>query len=127
MPALLLDLVVSIFSLSVSASTESQKVKRGDYIAMDRGKLDYLNRIEKLNCLYCGYFNGLIAYVQEIAARTEQYWCPIKHATRLPIIHSRYHKFLDYGDFEDYREKVSAGRQDFDDIENGAISIESRT
>jgi hypothetical protein len=31
-----------------------------------------------VNCVYCGYFNGLIAYVQEIAARTEQFWLPHK-------------------------------------------------
>lgn len=127
LPALLMDLVVSVFQLVCFRIYGIPKVARRDYFTLDRGKLDYLNGIEKLNCVYCGYFNGLIAYVQEIAARTEQYWCPIKHASRLPIIHSRYHKFLDYGDFEDFREKVAALRQDFGDIENGAISIKRKT
>ena len=64
---------------------------------MDRRKLAYLNSIEKFNCVYCEYVNGLIAYVQEIAGRTEQYWCPIKHAMRVKSMHSRYRHFLDYG------------------------------
>jgi len=83
---------------------------------IDRHRLDYLNGIEKLNCVYCGYFNGLIAYIQEIAARTEQYWCPIKHANRIYTIHSRYHKFLEYGEYEDYQKKLAALRKDFVDV-----------
>lgn len=112
----LLDLVVSIFQFICFRIHGIPKVKRGGYIALDLGKLDYLNRIEKLNCRYCGRFNGLIAYVQEIAARTEKYWCPIKHATRLPLINSRYHKFLDYGDYQDFHKSVGALRKVFGDI-----------
>lgn len=66
------------------------KVKRDQYVIFDRQSLRYLNVIEKLNCTYCSYFNGLIVYVQEIAARTEQYWCPIKHARRIVAMRSRY-------------------------------------
>ena len=62
-----------------------------------------LNVIEKLNCLYCSYFNGLMGYISEIAARTEQYWCPIRHASRLKSIHSRYQNFVEYGDSGTYR------------------------
>ena len=28
---------------------------------------------KKLNCVYCGYANGVIGHAREIAARTEQY------------------------------------------------------
>lgn len=34
--------------------------------------------MEKVNCVYCSYFNGLMSYLREIAGRTEQYWCPIR-------------------------------------------------
>lgn len=50
---------------------------------MDLQKLVYLNGIEKFNCLSCGYGYGVISYTREIIARTEQYWCPIKHARRV--------------------------------------------
>jgi hypothetical protein len=83
---------------------------------IDRQSLSYLNPIEKLNCVYCGYFNGLIAYVQEIAARTEQYWCPIKHARKLNILHSRYYKFLEYGDCRDYQKRLAEIRRDFNKL-----------
>jgi hypothetical protein len=91
-------------------------VRRSDYIVIDRQSLRYLNPIEKINCVYCGYFTGLISYVQEIAARTEQYWCPIKHARKLGSIHSRYYKFVDYGDHLDYQKRLAELREDFSDI-----------
>ena len=80
--------------------------------------LAYLNIIEKINCIYCGYFNGLIAYVQEVAARTEQYWCPIKYARRVSYMHGRYHKFLEFGDGKGYKERLEQLRSDFTDLEN---------
>lgn len=75
-----------------------------------------LNIIEKINCAYCSYFNGIIAYIQEIAARTEQYWCPIKHARYISTLHSRYQQFLGYGDAKSYRQHKNEIRKQFDDI-----------
>jgi hypothetical protein len=92
------------------------KVRRRDYIVLDRHNLRYLNSIERLNCAYCGYVNGAIAYVQEIAGRTEQHWCPIKHAVRLKTMHSRYSRFLDYGDAEEYQQRIEKVRRDFEDL-----------
>ena len=85
-------------------------------MVIDRHSLSYLNPIEKLNCVYCGYFNGLIVYVQEIASRTEQFWCPIKHARKLSTFHKRYHKFLEYGDHLEYKSRLEDIRKDFSDI-----------
>ncbi|MBI3563590.1 MAG: hypothetical protein HY079_00170 [Elusimicrobia bacterium] len=79
------------------------KVERARYLQLDRGDLPYLNWIERANCDYCGYANGLIAYAREVAARTEQYFCPIKHSRRCTGAHSRYGLFVDFGDAEDYR------------------------
>ncbi|MHB8809084.1 MAG: hypothetical protein ACYC9M_03595 [Desulfobulbaceae bacterium] len=67
--------------------------------------------------MYCSYFNGLIAYVQEIAARTEQYWCPIKHARKTGIRHSRYQHFLEYGDAKAFKECIEKIRRDFEDLQ----------
>ena len=73
--------------------------------------------IEKINCAYCSYANGLLAYLQEIAGRTEQFWCPIKHAKRIKTLHSRYQKFFSYGDAQTYRSQVDKIRHDFKDLE----------
>ena len=64
------------------------------------------NLIEKLGCVYCSYANGLLAYVTEIAARTEQHFCPIKHARALLRPHAYYANFVPYGDPRAYRKLV---------------------
>ena len=115
-PALLMDVVVSFYHSVCFRVYGIPMVRRSDYIVIDRQSLQYLNAIEKLNCIYCGYFNGLIAWVQEVAARSEQYWCPIKHARRTSSIHSRYHKFVEYGDSDQYRRAFDEVRADFDDL-----------
>jgi hypothetical protein len=117
-PAVLLDAVVSIYHAVCFRAYGIPMVVRSDYIVIDRQSLGYLNVIEKLNCIYCSYFNGLIAYVQEVAARTEQYWCPVKHARNLQAIHSRYQHFIEYGDAQRYSENLEKVRRDFHDLEN---------
>ncbi|MBV5306366.1 MAG: hypothetical protein J0652_06710 [Desulfobulbaceae bacterium] len=116
-PALLLDALVSLFQAVCFPIYKIPKVKRSSYIVIDRHALSYLNGIEKINCIYCGYFNGLLAYIREIAGRTEQFWCPIKHARRTNDFHSRYSKFLEYGDAEGYRREINAVRHTFEDIQ----------
>lgn len=117
MPAGFLDLVISIYHGVCFPVYGIPKVNRGDYIIIDHHSLPYLNIIEKINCVYCSYFNGLIAYVQEIAARTEQYWCPIKHARKTGILHSRYQHFLEYGDAQAFKECIEKIRRDFEDLQ----------
>lgn len=117
LPALLLDGFMSAYQFICFPVYKIPKVKRRQFIIIDRQALSYLNAIEKVNCVYCAYFNGLIAYIQEIAARTEQYWCPIKHARRMSYTHSRYKYFFDYGDGEGYREKLEEVRRNFADLQ----------
>jgi hypothetical protein len=102
-PLVLLDLFVTIYQAICFPVYGIPKARRRDYLVFDRSHLAYLNMLEKLNCAYCSYANGLIAYVREIAGRTEQYWCPIKHARRVIGAHPRYALFEDYGDAEGYR------------------------
>lgn len=115
-PALLLDGMVSLYQMICFPIYGIPKVKRSDYVIVDRQYLAYLNLIEKINCVFCGYFGGLIAYVGEIAARTEQHWCPIKHARALKTIHERYQYFMDYGDAEAYCNSLETVRKKFQDI-----------
>ena len=116
-PAFFLDLVVMIFQFICFPVYRIPKVSRSDYIILDRHSLKYLNAIEKINCLYCGYFSGLIAFVQEVGARAEQHWCPIKHARKVGAIHSRYNKFLAYGDADSYKKEIERIKQDFADLD----------
>jgi len=102
-PLVLLDLFVAVYQAACFPVYGIPRVRRRDYLAFDRGQLAYLNGLEKLNCEYCAYANGLLAYVREVASRTEQYWCPIKHARRVLGVHPRYGSFVDYGDGDAYR------------------------
>ncbi len=102
-PLMLLDLFAALYQAACFPVYGIPRVRRSDYLAFDRGQLTYLNAIEKFNCEYCAYANGLIAYVREIASRTEEYWCPIKHARRVLGLHARYGSFVDYGDGDAYR------------------------
>jgi hypothetical protein len=91
-------------------------VRRSDYLAFDRHHLTYLNFLEKASCEYCAYVNGILGYLTEIAARTEQHWCPIKHAGCVKCAHSRYKKFIEYGDAEKYRKQIEVIRRSYQDI-----------
>jgi hypothetical protein len=102
-PLILLDVWVWTYQWICFPIYGIARVPRHGYFVMDRRRLAYLNAIEKVNCTFCSYANGLFAYVREVAARTEQYWCPIKHARPVAAPHQRYHAFFDYGDAEGYR------------------------
>jgi hypothetical protein len=115
-PFVLLDLFVSVYQAVCFPVYGIPKARRRDYIAIDRNKLRYLNVVEGLNCMYCSYGNGVLAYAVEIAGRTEQHWCPIRHARRVQNTHDRYAHFLPYGDASTYREQIEKVRCDFKDL-----------
>ena len=117
LPIAMLDLFVSLFQIICFRVYSIPRVSRSEYVVIDRHHLAYLNWIEKVNCVYCGYANGVLAYAREIASRTEQYWCPIKHASRVKGCHSRQCLFCEYGDAEGFRREFDELRQRFSDIE----------
>lgn len=103
-PALFLDLFLTIYQQTCFRLYWIPLVKRRDFIIYDRRFLDYLNIIQKVNCIYCSRVNGLFSYAVEIAGRTEKYWCPIKASRKLKWGHARQRHFADYGDPEWFKE-----------------------
>jgi len=112
-PLVILDLSVTIYQQICFRAYGIPRVGRSGYMVIDRHHLGYLNGIEKLNCFYCSYANGLMAYAREIAARTEQFWCPIKHAQKIHDPHHRESKFFNYGDDEAWRHGFKRLRKDW--------------
>ena len=110
LPLMMLDLFVSLYQFICFPIYGITRVRRTDYIVFDRRHLGYLNFIEKFHCTYCEYGNGLMSYMAEILARTEQYFCPIKHAHKILGTHARYNRFLDYGDAADYEARLEEFR-----------------
>jgi hypothetical protein len=103
-----LDAALMVYQAICFRAYGIDRVNRSDHIILDRHRLHYLNGLQKLNCLYCSYANGLLALAVEIAARTEAYWCPIKHSQRPPAAHRLYRDFAEYGDAEAFSRLTEA-------------------
>ena len=109
-PLLVMDLLVSLYQATCFPIYGIIKARRSDFIVYDRQHLEYLNFIEKIHCTYCAYGTGLVSYMNEILARTEQYFCPIKHARKMTGTHPRYEHFLSYGEAKDYEARLEEYR-----------------
>lgn len=106
LPMVLLDCFVTLYQWVCFPLYRIPRVKRSDYFVYDRTHLAYLNVLEKINCAYCSYGNGLMAYGREVVGLTEKFWCPIKHGRRIMHAHPHYHGFADYGDAENYQAEL---------------------
>jgi hypothetical protein len=108
---LLLDVFIELYHQICFPIYGLEKVKRSDYVMiMDRARLDYLNPMEKINCMYCGYGNGVLLYWKEIAGRTEKYWCGIMHQDKpgfKALTYQKELKFSRYNDQADFEQKYS--------------------
>lgn len=109
-PLVLLDAFITLYQQVCFRIYGIPLVKRSDYVVMDRKYLGYLNWVEKLNCIYCEYGNGILAYAREIASRTEHFWCPIKHARAPKGMHERMMDYMEYGDGEEFHAKLEQQR-----------------
>jgi hypothetical protein len=110
-PMALLDLTVSLYQAVCFPIYRITKVARRNYIVFDRHHLGYLNFYERVHCEYCAYATGLLAYATEIVARTEQYFCPIKHARKVLGSHAHYPHFLSFGDADSYHVRLEEIRK----------------
>ncbi len=124
-PAVMLDIFLTVYNLIALPLYRIPRVRREEYFIYDRRFLDYLNIIQKANCLYCSYVNGLFAYATEIGARTERYWCPVKASQRPGMSHRWYKDFADYGNPEEWQAKFNR-LESFVDTETDSRQSEKR-
>jgi hypothetical protein len=111
-PFVFMDIIIEIYHRICFWLYGIPYVKRSEFIKMDRHKLSYLKWYDKINCAYCGYANGLLRYDSEIAARTEKYWCSIKHQPSKDFVEPSYQRqFLKYGDEKAYRKECDRRRK----------------
>lgn len=113
-PGLILDVGLFIFQQTAFRLYGIPIVKRSEYIQFDRKHLNYLNLIQKINCLYCSYMNGLFSYAVEVGGRTEKYWCPIKAARKKKWWHDWEEYFADYGDPEAFEKAFNSNKEFFE-------------
>ena len=116
-PALFLDLFLFVYQNTAIRLYKIPLVKRSDYISFDRKELDYLNWIQKINCLYCSYVNWLFSYAVEVGWRTEKFWCPIKNATKIKWWHTWQKYFVDYWDVDWFKDIYCSNKEYFENEE----------
>lgn len=97
-PLIMIDILGTIYQKISFPIYRIPTVRRKDFFQIDRYKLKNLFFMQKLNCLYCEYANGVLEYAVEIAARTEHYFCPLKHQNRPKNPHRFYDEFIEYND-----------------------------
>lgn len=110
-PLVIMDIMLTVYQQICFRLYRIPTVSRGAHFVIDRQLLATLNLVDKFNCMYCGYGNGVFSYGREIISRTEQYWCPIKHAQKILDESERYRQFLDYEDTENYHQKLQTYRE----------------
>ncbi len=114
-PALFLDIFLFVYQQTCFRLYRIPLVKRKEYITAERKHLDYLNWIQKINCLYCSYVNGIFSYAVEIGGRTEKYWCPIKHARKNKTFHNWQDHFSDYGDAKWFKNCFNSNKEYYEE------------
>lgn len=92
-PLFVLDVFITIYQWVAFPFYNIPSVDRRKYINFNRGKMESLNVIDRFNCHYCSYANGVISYARKIAAETERMWCPIRHkAKKGAFVEPTHHK-----------------------------------
>lgn len=110
-PTIILDIFLFVYQQICFRLYDIPFVKRSDYVTLDRKALDYLNVIQKFNCLYCSYVNGIFSYAVEIWWRTEKYWCPIKYAKKMKWGHDWQEYFADFWDPEWFKDAFNKNHE----------------
>lgn len=104
-PLVILDIWTEIYHRATFPLYGLEYVDRSKYVKIDRHHLEYLNGLERVDCMYCGYANGLLHYVTVIVGETERYWCGVLHEQTGDFNNPEHHKgFLPYGDEAAFKE-----------------------
>lgn len=113
-PIAILDLFIEIYHRICFPFYRIPYVKRKHYVKIDRHKLSYLKTGQKINCMYCGYVNGVIHYWSIIVAETEKYFCSIQHEKDTDFFPPKHHiEFLEYSDMKAFEEQYASKRTPF--------------
>lgn len=113
-PVVIADIFITIYMHFAFPIFGIKKVKRSEYIRIDRIHLPYLTWYEKAGCAYCAYVNGWLHYASVIAGRTENYFCAIKHIEKRgykPTEHEVF--FAKYGSEAALKRRYARHEKDF--------------
>jgi len=78
-PIIIMDLSTRVYQLVYFNAANIPLIPSSDYISFDRWDLTKLSLIQKINCQYCSYANGIAAWTKAVVNQTELYSCAIKN------------------------------------------------
>ena len=78
-PIVILDVWVTFYQFVYFTAMGIPKIKKSEFIVMERWDLSKLTFMQKINCVYCEYANGIFAFAKAVGNQTEIYSCAIRH------------------------------------------------
>ncbi len=99
LPLLLLDVFIWQFQTLYFRIKEIPLIERRRYVIIDRYQLAKLTIFQKINCMYCEYANGVVAYAKAVVNQMELYSCAIKHSHH-PLGQDHQKDFFEREEFE---------------------------
>lgn len=78
-PVFILDIWTRIYQAIYFPINEIPRINRKDYVSFERWNLKKLTLLQKIDCVYCEYVNGTLAWTKAVGNQTEVYSCAIKH------------------------------------------------
>ena len=98
-PLLTIDAATQLYQAVCFPAYGIPLVDRKKFVRVgNRGKKT-ISWLDQINCAYCGYANGTVAYIREVLLQTEKYWCPIRHLPMKGFVAPAHHaSFVEDGD-----------------------------
>lgn len=79
-PVLIVDISLFFYQTVYFGLMGIPKIKRSEFVGIDRWDFTKLNIVQRISCAYCDYANGVIDYAKTVARQTELYNCAIKYS-----------------------------------------------
>lgn len=98
-PLVMVDVFIWQFQNIYFWGMEIPLIKRKNFVIMDRYMLGKLTIWQRINCFYCEYANGIVAYAKAVVNQTELYSCAIKHVHH-PLGQNHQKAFFERSKFE---------------------------
>lgn len=108
-PISFLDICIQLYQAVCFRLYGIELIDRRLYVrCTPRGKA-LLNWVDRFHCWYCSYANGVFNFSRAVAAETEKYWCPIRHASKPGAQEPAHHKgFVPDGDEKALQQVISS-------------------
>lgn len=81
-PIVFFDLATTVYQAICFRAYGIPRVARRKHVRLFSRGRKMITLLDRFNCAYCTYANGVVAYARAVLIETEKYWCPIKYQAR---------------------------------------------